>query len=64
MFPIDITVPIVYTVYRGNSMELRVRDVPEGLHERFKILCVRERISMNKKMLELIRQAVEAGEDE
>lgn len=45
-------------------MELRVRDVPEGLHERFKILCVRERISMNKKMLELIRQAVEAGEDE
>ena len=43
-------------------MELRIRDIPEDLHERFKILCIREKISMNKAIIELMQHAVDADE--
>jgi len=43
-------------------MELRVYNIPEVLHQQFKILCVRERITMNQKIIDLMREAVEKGE--
>jgi len=43
------------------GMELRVYNIPEGLHKQFKILCVQEGITMNQKIIELMRQAVEKG---
>ena len=35
-----------------------VRDVPDALHKKFKIACVKKNISMNKCMIELIKQYV------
>ena len=40
-------------------MDYKMRDIPEETHMRFKLLCVRNRISMNRKLIELMEQAVE-----
>ena len=36
--------------------ELRIRDVPNNIKKAFKALCVQEDISMNQKVIELIRE--------
>ena len=36
--------------------EMRIRDVPNNIKKAFKQLCVEEDISMNQKVIELIRE--------
>ena len=50
---------MLYAVSMGTIV---VRKVPEDLHLQFKLLCTRNRISMNKSLIELMRQAVEKAE--
>ena len=40
-------------------MVMQVRSVPDELHRQLKILCAEEGVSMNKKVIELIRKEVE-----
>ncbi len=44
------------------SVEFRIRKIPGEHYWRFKALCALEKKGVNKKMLELIREAVEASE--
>ena len=41
------------------AMEFRIKNIPENLWKEFKILCIREGITLNVKIIELIREAVE-----
>ena len=38
---------------------ITIRDVPEELRKAFKLLCVEQDTSMNKRIIELIRSEVE-----
>lgn len=38
------------------------RNIPDDLHKRFKILCVEHEVSMNTKVIDLIRKFVEQQE--
>ena len=49
----------IYNYVYTDSMEMRIRDIPEELHIQFKIMCAEKRISMNKLMIQLMREAVE-----
>ena len=40
-------------------MELRVRNVPDELHLRIKLLAVTQRKTVNEKIIELLQKAVE-----
>ena len=42
--------------------EMRIRNIPENLHKRFKMLCVDEQISINAKIIQLVKVAVEKWE--
>ncbi len=44
--------------YAAGMAELRIKNVPENLHKQFKLLCVEESISINQKVIDLLRQAV------
>ena len=47
----------MFTVLYNISMkQIMVRDVPENLHIEFKLLCVKRGISMNRRIIELIRE--------
>ena len=39
-------------------MEMRIRDIPEELQHQFKVMCAEKRISMNKLVIQLIKEAV------
>jgi plasmid stability protein len=39
--------------------EMRIRDVPDHLRKAFKIACAEEDISMNQKLIELMRKYLE-----
>lgn len=41
-----------------------VRDVPAELHARFKALCAANRMTMRKKILELVAQAIKEDSNE
>jgi len=41
--------------------EMLIRGIPDKLRLSFKILCATEDISMNKKVIQLIENAVRAG---
>jgi len=41
------------------SMELRIRNIPEDLHFKFKALCSLEHKKLNDKIIEIMRDAVE-----
>jgi signal transduction histidine kinase len=45
-------------------MNVLIRDVPADVHKHFKLLCVHQDISMNKKLLELMHREIEESEDE
>ena len=38
---------------------MTIRDVPEGLRKQFRLLCVEQNESMNKRVIKLIAQEVE-----
>ena len=40
-----------------------IRNIPEDLWHQFKILCAHQDISMNQKVLDLVREAVEADDE-
>ena len=40
---------------------MRIKEIPEDLHHRFKLLCVTKRVSMNGAVIKLIRDAVATG---
>lgn len=44
------------------SMKILIRDLPSDVHKAFKILCVKEELSMNKKLLRMIREEVKQKE--
>ena len=41
--------------------QMRLRDIPDELHTRFKMMCVRDGITMNDRILRLMSEAVEEG---
>ncbi len=43
-------------------VSMLTRDIPDNLHKRFKVLCVEHEVSMNAKVIELIREFVERQE--
>jgi hypothetical protein len=45
-------------------MDMRIRDVPDDLQWRFKLMCTEMRTSMNKRVIELVRKDVEKYERE
>ena len=40
-------------------MTLQVRAFPDDLHRKLKIMCAEQGVHLNKKVVELLRQAVE-----
>lgn len=44
---------------RRCNAEMRIRNIPENLHKKFKMLCVDEGISINEKIIRLVKEAVE-----
>lgn len=44
-----------------NTVEMRIRDVPEELHTQFKHICLDERKSISQKVIELVQKCVEKG---
>ena len=45
-----------------DTIIIQTRDVPDDLHKRFKVLCVEHGVSMNAKVIGLIREFVEREE--
>jgi predicted HicB family RNase H-like nuclease len=39
-------------------MDMKIRDVPKELHHKFKVMCAEKDISMNKLLIQLIKEAV------
>jgi len=46
------------TVVKNKDMEMRIRSIDPELHRLFRILCAMESKSQNRKMQELIEEAV------
>ncbi len=44
--------------YASPMAEMRIRNVPEDMYKRLKILCIEEGKTLNEKVIELIRDAV------
>ena len=52
-----ISLDRMFTVLYIISMkQIMVRDVPDDLHIEFKLLCVKREISMNRRIIELMRE--------
>ena len=45
-------------------MEMRIRDIPDELHLKFKLICTAKRVSMNEYIIRLIEKEVEKRERE
>lgn len=45
------------------EVDLRVR-IPDSLHRRFKVICIKKKLSLPKQTAELIRKFVEIRESE
>ena len=39
--------------------DMRIREVPDELHLKFKLLCVKKKITMNNYLLKLVEKEVE-----
>ncbi len=52
----------IVTLVNMDAVIIQTRHVPEDLHKRFKVLCVEHEVSMNAKVIELIREFVERQE--
>jgi len=46
-------------VYINTMKRTIIRDIPDDIHQDFKIMCVKKDISMNKELLRMIKEAVE-----
>ena len=44
--------------YASSVAEMRIRNIPEDLYKRLRILCIEEDKTLNAKMIDLIREAV------
>ena len=44
-------------------MDVRIREVPDDLHMEFKLLCVKQKISMNQKLIAMIREEVKKAQE-
>ena len=44
-------------------MEFRIRQIPEAVWKEFKILCIREDLNPNDKLLKMIRHEVEKSKE-
>ena len=49
-------------LYTISMKQIMVRDVPDDLHIEFKLLCVKRGISMNRRIIELIRGDIKKKE--
>lgn len=45
--------------YNNGMKYIKIRDIPNDLHMAFKLKCVRNNISMNKCLLDLMKKYVE-----
>ena len=45
------------------GMEMRIRSVPEKIWHEFKILCAKEKIPMNQKLIALMKEAIEKAKE-
>ncbi len=39
--------------------DMRIREVPDELHLKFKLLCVKKKISMNKQLIKMMKKEIE-----
>ena len=52
---------MLHSVYH-RLMETRIRNIPPDMWKKFKHLCIEQDISVNKKLLQLVRKEVERNE--
>jgi plasmid stability protein len=52
---------MIWEAYMGNYY---LRNIPDNLREAFRILCVREKVSMNKKLKELMAEQIRKSDSE
>ncbi len=52
---------MVATADTASMAEMRVKNIPEALWKEFKILCIREDVTLNTKIIELVKEAVAKG---
>ncbi len=57
-----LIITLIMIITEGGMVEMFLRNVPNDLHRRFKLICVEQGISMNKQIIELIRKHVERQE--
>ncbi len=57
-----LLIMLIMIITEGGMVEMFLRNVPNDLHRRFKLICVEQGISMNKQIIELIRKHVERQE--
>ena len=64
-----VTVVIIVYIYNMSTsnyvlgMEMRIRNVPDDWRREFKILCAKEDKSMNRKLLELLKEAIDKAKE-
>ena len=44
--------------------DLKIRGLPDDLHYRFKVICVKKKISMNQVLKDFIKKFVEENEEQ
>ena len=50
------------TAVTVEGMEMRIRNLSDKVHEAFRILCIKEKVSMNKKLQQMMREeGIKAG---
>lgn len=50
---------IMQKVYYNNMKDMRIREVPDELHLKFKLLCVKKKISMNDYLIKMMEKEIE-----
>ena len=50
--------------YNDRMKYIKIRDIPDDLHMAFKLKCVRNNISMNKCLINLMKKYVEENKDQ
>ncbi len=47
------------TIVETSTMEMRVYNIPDDLHQQFKLVCVQEKITMNAMFIKAMQAIVE-----
>lgn len=50
---------MLYYLYKEDVMDVQIRNVPDGVHREFRILCLKQGISMTQKIIRLMIKAID-----